>query len=312
MYKTLLFIFFPFLIFSQTILGIDVSHHQGNINWNLVKNDGKIFAYCKASEGMTYHDPNFITYMTNGANAGIIMGAYHFARPDNNTAVQDATNFINQSQAYIGGGFLPPALDLEDPNSSTHLDQLFTSTQLTNWVQTWMNTVENQTGIHPIIYLSSHYANFLKSSLNIYGLWIAKPNTTANTPPNDIGNWNNWQFKQYSWIGNVNGIAGNVDLNSFNGTITDFNALIQTLGVAKFQKKNIKLFPNPVKNILHYQLISNVNLAKIDIYDLTGRFIISDMQNNNKINLTKLSAGLYLVRFYLKDGSIWNFRVFKK
>ena len=42
-----------------------------------------------------------------GISEDLIMGAYHFARPDNNTAQQDATNFLNVASAYIGTGFLP-------------------------------------------------------------------------------------------------------------------------------------------------------------------------------------------------------------
>ena len=42
--------------------------------------DGKIYAWAKASEGMTYQDPQFAANMSNGIDAGVIMGAYHFAR----------------------------------------------------------------------------------------------------------------------------------------------------------------------------------------------------------------------------------------
>ena len=220
------FLFFSASAIAQTLLGVDVSHHQGNINWSLVKSSGKVYAYVKASEGMTYTDPKFVTNMTNGTAAGVIMGAYHFARPDNNTALQDANNFLNNAGPYIGDGFLPPVLDLEDIAGKPALSTQFTSSQLTAWVQTWMNKVESQTGVKPMIYISSSYANFLQSSLNTYGLWIPKPNTSPSTPPTNLGNWNTWVFKQYSWEGNVPGISGAVDLNVFNGTAEDFNTLI--------------------------------------------------------------------------------------
>jgi GH25 family lysozyme M1 (1,4-beta-N-acetylmuramidase) len=213
-------------IFSQTILGIDVSHHQGDIDWQLVSADGKVFAYVKATEGMTYTDPKFVTNITNGNSAGVIMGAYHYARPDNNTAIQDANNFIHVAGSYIGNGKLPPALDLEDTEDLPTLDSRFSSNELSNWVEQWLITVENQTGVRPIIYTTSHYANYLNSSLNSYELWIAKPGTSATSPPTNLGIWNDWIIKQYSWEGSVQGISGFTDLNSFHGSTNDFNNFI--------------------------------------------------------------------------------------
>jgi len=86
--------------------------------------------------------------------------------------------------------------------------------------------VQNLTGVSPIVYTSTYYAGYVNPSLNTYGLWIAKPNTSPTDPPTSLGNWNNWLFKQYSWTGSVSGISGNVDLNVFHGSIDDFNELI--------------------------------------------------------------------------------------
>lgn len=289
------------IIAAQTILGIDVSHHQGNINWQLVANDGKVFAYCKATEGMTYHDPNFTTYMTAGSNAGIVMGAYHFARPDNNTALQDANNFINTASSYIGNGFLPPVLDLEDPNSSTHLDQIYTSSQLTSWVQTWLDRVETQTGVRPILYLNSHYAAYLNSSLNSYGLWIAKPGTSPSTPPTNLGNWNTWLFKQYSWYGSVNGISGNVDLDSFHGNATDFNNLISTNGISELKALGFKFYPNPVHQNLYLKPKNNQSLTAVKIFDLNGRLLKEYDEHISKIDVSALKNGVYLMQVILNN-----------
>ena len=105
------------ITFCQDVLGIDVSNWQGNIDWEQVKADGYTFAWAKSTEGMTYTDPMFVNNMENGLNANVVMGAYHFARPDNNTPQEDAANFLNVASAYIGNGFMPPVLDLENPYS---------------------------------------------------------------------------------------------------------------------------------------------------------------------------------------------------
>lgn len=211
---------------AQTILGIDVSHYQGAINWTQVAAAGKSFAWTKATEGISYTDPSLTTYMVNGTNAGVVMGAYHFARPETNTATAEANYFVSVANSYIANGYLPPALDLEDPPSGTALTSYFTSAALTSWVQTWMTTVQNQTGVTPVIYTSPSIAGYLNSSLNTYGLWIASPGTSSTTPPSNTGVWTTWAFKQYSWTGAVSGITGDVDLDVFHGTTTDFNNLI--------------------------------------------------------------------------------------
>ena len=216
--------------FSQNILGIDVSAIQGTINWSQVASEGKSFAFVKATKGICYTDSKFYTNMANGNSAGVKLGAYHFALPEDNSAVSEANYFVNVASAYIGAGYLPPVLDLEDPagtclNNTLALSNFFSSSALTAWVQTFMTTVQNATGVKPILYTSSSIASYLNSSLNGYKLWIANPGTSSSTPPTNIGNWSTWAFKQYSWTGTVAGINP-VDLDVFNGTLTDFNNLI--------------------------------------------------------------------------------------
>jgi len=297
---------------AQLVLGIDVSHHQDNIDWRLVANDGKIFAFAKATEGYTYDDPNFQTYMVNGTNSGIIMGAYHFARPDNNSALDEANHFVNIAKNYIGNNFLPPVLDLEDPNSYTHLDQLYTSSQLTEWVKTWLDEVQNQTGVQPILYLNSNYANFLDSSLNEYQLWIAKPGTEPDTDPDDIGNWNNWAFKQYSWEGNVNGISGYVDLNSYNGTLNEFNEMIENLNTQSFENQKPSLYPNPVINKLFIKTNLKTDIKQVKIFDLNGR-LLNDLvsYNENYVDLSDLSPGIYIIHLLLSNNTIYTTKIIK-
>jgi len=213
---------------AQQPQGIDVSHHQGSINWQLVYNSGKVFAFVKATEGYTYDDPRFTANMQNGKNAGMLMGAYHFARPDNNSPEDEADHFVQVAGPYIGDGYLPPVLDLEDPPGKD-LKNLFTSQQLTRWVQTWMERVEQLTGVRPILYTNRRYTTWLQPSLTVYKLWIAEPDDNTD-PPDNLGIWPDWAFKQFSWTGNVPGIAGDVDLDIFNGTYEELEAMAYPAG----------------------------------------------------------------------------------
>src|SRR6476660_2447595 len=59
-------------------IGIDVSHHQGEIDWPRVASDGVRFAYIKASEGGTVPDHRFRENWVEAKKAGLRRGAYHF------------------------------------------------------------------------------------------------------------------------------------------------------------------------------------------------------------------------------------------
>ena len=101
------------------IRGIDVSEHQGTIDWSQVYDDGGYrFAFARASLGdenpPTLIDGEFETNMENGHAAGMLMGAYHFAYPDYGTeAASEARHFLNVAQNYLRDGYLRPMLDLE-------------------------------------------------------------------------------------------------------------------------------------------------------------------------------------------------------
>ena len=135
---------------AQTILGVDVSSYEGNITWSKVKAGWYVFAFATATEGVTITDSYYVTNQVNGTSAGVVMGSYHFAHPENNTPVAEANYFLSVARPYIKACNLPPVLDLEDPPSGPSLSSYFTSAQLTAWVETWMQTVLDSTGIAPI------------------------------------------------------------------------------------------------------------------------------------------------------------------
>ncbi len=309
---SIIFIISSLTISAQTILGIDISHHQGSINWTQVYNDGKVFAFVKATEGFTYDDPRFTTNMTNGNNAGVVMGAYHFARPDNNSAHDEATHFVNVAGSYIGQGFLPPVLDLENPNSNTDLQQLFTSAQLTNWVQTWLTDVENATGVRPIIYTNRNFARYLQSSLNTYDIWIARPGTSPTSDPGNMGAWTTWKFKQYSWNGSVAGISGNVDLDSFNGTVSDFNTMIGTANINNPTVNTLYCYPNPTTRMVYLKNDNN-NFISAKVFDINGRLLFTvDVKNQPEIDLKNLEKGIYFIKATNNEGDLFVAKVVKE
>src|SRR5690349_3750568 len=99
----------PRLLFADTrAYGIDVSHWQGAINWASAYGAGKVFAWTKATEGVTYDDPTLAANMGGAKNAGVLIGPYHFARPENNAAVDEANHFVASAKNYFTNGYLRP------------------------------------------------------------------------------------------------------------------------------------------------------------------------------------------------------------
>ncbi len=200
------------IISTQTsfiIKGIDVSHWQGNVNWTKVRNSGIIFAFVKATQGTSYVDPNFEENIQSANSAGLYVGAYHFAEPENYNARDEATHFVNTIKPYLCKGYLRPVLDLEDGSS-------LGKEELSKWVNEFMIEVFNLTGIKPIIYTNPNYAeNYLDSSVDQWNLWIA--NYGVSSPSTGI--WDSWTFWQYTDKGSVSGVSGDVDMDYYNGNL---------------------------------------------------------------------------------------------
>ena len=63
-------------------LGLDVSGHQGTVDWPTAAGNHAVFAYVKATEGTYYINPDFAQQYNGSYQAGLIRGAYHFATPN--------------------------------------------------------------------------------------------------------------------------------------------------------------------------------------------------------------------------------------
>ncbi len=290
------------------VLGVDVYSGNGTINWNLVHGAGYTFAYAKATEGIGYTDSQYLNYAVNGVNAGMKMGAYHFARPDLNPsnagAIAEANSFLSVASPYITTCELPPALDLE----GSYLTTSFTSAQLTSWVQNWMNTVQSATGVTPVIYIGASTVSFLNSSLNVYPLWRDEL-TSSPSAPTTLGVWTTWAINQYSWTGTVPGIAGSVtDLNVFNGSPGTFNSFMgcSTTGMSYNSRNNDALiYPNPTSDNFYVDIPSARGEIRIAVYDLNGLLILSRaISNKTSIDVSTFSNGIYSISLTTGDGTI--------
>lgn len=201
--------------------GLDVSHWQGDINWNKVVNAGYVFTFVKATEGIGWTDVKFHENMREGTAAGGMMGVYHFARPDyGHSAKEEAEYFLSEVGDYLESGYLRPVLDFE-------VGEEFSKQETTAWVMEWMETVETRAGVEPLIYTGVWRAkNYLGEEVTKYDRWVAywtcEPEPSFDIPP--TGKWADWSFWQYYGpdgcgknAGYVPGVKKNIDLNIFNG-----------------------------------------------------------------------------------------------
>ena len=202
---------------SNTFLkGIDVSHFQGRIDWPTVAQQGIAFAYAKASEGNSVTDPMFGTNYAAMRAAGVARGAYHFLHADVD-ATQQARHFLSVLGTPQAGD-LPPMLDVETACGMQ-------CAAIDSCALAWLADVQNALGCTPLIYSSLSFWNSNlagSAALCAYPLWIAEY-TSAAAPvlPHGVSGYAIWQHAQ---TGKVDGIAGAVDLDLFNG---DAEALAQ-------------------------------------------------------------------------------------
>ncbi len=198
---------------ASTVQGIDVSEFQGTINWSAVKAAGKEFAFIRVSDG-TYQDPSFATNWAGAKAAGLLRGAYQFFR-----ASDDPITIADQFLAKIGtlgAGDLPPVLDVEVTDGQS-------ATTIKNNMETWLAHVEQQTGRTPFIYVSpGFWPNLGSPNESHYRLWVA--NWGVSCPSLPTG-WSTWQMWQYADNGTVSGISGAVDLDEFDGTLQQLQAI---------------------------------------------------------------------------------------
>lgn len=197
--------------------GIDVSRYQQVINWDTVKamNVEGVqiqFAFMKATEGTNNTDQYFKRNWRKAKEAGMTRGAYHFFIASKD-GTQQARKFI--STVKLSPGDLPPVLDVEQINGTS-------KAVLQQRVKAFLYAAELAYGVKPIIYTNADfYKQNLKGEFDDYPLWVA--HYLRPLAPRIERNWHFWQ---HSESGRVNGIAGKVDFNVFNGDSTEFQKLL--------------------------------------------------------------------------------------
>jgi len=195
--------------------GIDISHYQGDINWNMLKQtrQGQFpisFIFMKATEGGDYSDDKFVANFDSAKAHGFIRGAYHFYNPKTD-ANKQADFFIRSVK--LEPGDLPPVLDIEKKGKDIK--------KLQADLKVWLRKVESHYGVKPIIYASYKFkTRYLNDSVfNSYPYWIAHYYVDSVRYEGD------WKFWQHTDVGTLPGIDEKVDLNVFNGSLQELKRM---------------------------------------------------------------------------------------
>lgn len=180
--------------------GIDLSHHNGAVDWARLGTQPLEFVYLKATEGAGHTDARFHENWLAATRLGWRTGAYHFYRLCREGAAQ-AENFIRQVE--VRAGTLPPAVDLEHAhNCAPRGPRDATLAELRAFLQ----ALETEYGQVPVIYTTpAFHAEWLAGEgFGRYPLWVRSLDGPPALP---------YAIWQYSMKGRVPGIDGPVDLN---------------------------------------------------------------------------------------------------
>jgi GH25 family lysozyme M1 (1,4-beta-N-acetylmuramidase) len=200
---------------SDQQLGHDVSGHQGPVDWPGAAGAGAKFVYIKATEGTGFVNPQFAQQYNGSYNAGLIRGAYHFARPDISDGASQARYFLAHGGGWSADGkTLPGALDAEyNPYGETCYGK--DTAGMAAWIHDFSDTYRTATGRFPTIYTSTSWWKRCTANNGGFGgnpLWIARYNTVIGELPSGWSVHTIWQFADRGTLpGDQNWFNGGAD-----------------------------------------------------------------------------------------------------
>lgn len=179
--------------------GIDVSHYQGEIDWDAVARTQLIsYVYIKSSEGESLVDDYYRVNIEGARRAGLKVGSYHYYRPDADADMQ----FNNlTSQIIAKEQDLAPIIDVEKRGNKSE-DEFVAN------LHAFLQRVEKHYGCKPVLYTFHNFYNkYLSGQFKGYRTMIAR--YREDEPVLDDGEpYTAWQYTQR---GRIDGIRGYVD-----------------------------------------------------------------------------------------------------
>lgn len=195
------------------VKGIDVSHHNGNIDFRKVAADSVDFVIIKATEGVDFSDSCMIRNYRGAVDAGLRVGFYHFFRFDRG-GVRQGRHFMARVQDLPAD--LPLVIDVETAHNDESVDYYKVVGRLRDMIG-----YLRRHGRRVMIYCNHKaYDSYIRGNFDELDLWLA-----SGRIPEDGDTRHLWQHSHH---GRVNGIDSEVDINTFNGSRRDFEIWISS------------------------------------------------------------------------------------
>ncbi len=206
------------------VRGVDVSHYQGEINWEELSGQDIQFAFIKATEGSSYVDDTFAYNFTEARKAGLSVGAYHFFSFDSAAKTQ-AENFINTVEPFEG--MLPPVVDFEfyaDKEKNPPEKE-----SVCKSLDALLILLEDHYNMKPIIYATERsYELYLEGNYGDYDIWIR--NVVTKPKMADKRDWTFWQYTNRGLLSGYSGEEKFIDINVFSGSEEEFESYPRYMG----------------------------------------------------------------------------------
>jgi lysozyme len=196
---------------SYDVRGIDLSHHNGRINYDEL--DSLDFVFLKATEGASWKDRAFSTHYSAFREKETAVGAYHFFRFDIDGKSQ-ARHFLNH---LAGKEFqIPLVVDVEQENNP-----IVSRDKVIARLRAFVKEVKRQTGLKPIIYTNGiGYSDFISDDFDDHTLWLSSTNSWRPA----MMDCTFWQFNIKA---DLSAITHDVDLNVFRGSREEWEAYLK-------------------------------------------------------------------------------------
>lgn len=189
--------------------GIDVSEWQGNINFKKVKESGIKVVYIRAGQGFNYEDAKFERNYEEAKKQGLKVGAYHYVTAKNEEEAKKQAKFF---VSLIGNKEIDCKLAMDYEYFSD-----LSKGEINKVAITFLREVQSLSGKEVIVYSDAYNAsNTFEGEVTDYPLWIAEYGVEQ---PENNGDWKYWEGFQYTDIGRVSGISGNVDKDKYTEDI---------------------------------------------------------------------------------------------
>lgn len=204
------------------IHGIDVSHHQGEIDWQALKASGVKFAWIKATEGGDHLDTRFVENWNGAKAAGIPRGAYHFVHWCR-TPHEEIDWF--KRNVPVDPTALPPVLDVEATPTSKTCKRILHRPEVLAEMREMLIDMERHYGKKPVIYVTvDFYAHIMHpNEFKDYPVWVR----STKYAPHVHYPGRRWTFWQYQSDGPLPGVRGKIDRNAFYGTRAQWDAWLK-------------------------------------------------------------------------------------